>query len=200
MPAADPYHTALSRGVAADVDPVHYWRGPKGDLAMVWDLAKGHPRGPVCDLIYADLPWRPGYEAFNARAGHAGVPFLTFMQAADRFAQEARSRGAVALLTMSEVLAAKMMTPDRLIPVKLNGDRVGLAIYGEIRLEIVPGEPVEGLLHSLAAVHDRVLDPCCGYGRTARAFARAGKRFTATDINAGCIGRVVADAPSWMPE
>lgn len=193
-----PYHTALSRGELSDGPETQSWRSDQGDVAMVWPIEKGEPPAPRSDLIYAEIPWLPGYKIFNKRAGIDQAPsFEAMARAADLVARTVCERGGAAILVASDALWGRVLKPDLMFWTNLNGDRVRLGVYGRPLIPIADNMTVEHLITALAAVHDRVWDPCCGYGRTGRIFTAAGKAWTLTDINPKCIGRIALDAPGW---
>lgn len=180
------------------------WGDPLGNLARRWSITAGAVPdwSPPCDLVYGDLPWPDGYKTFAHRAGFLAPPFEVFMGAVLSLTNDARQRwdatviwtlGAKALYRLQAFNAIDFLV----IPCRLNGDLISMAIAGTPRIALVGGEDTAKLLARLAGAYDRVFDPCAGYGRAGRIFAQAGKRFTLTDINPRCIGRIALDAPGW---
>ena len=54
----------------------------------------------------------------------------------------------------------------------------------------IPGE--------LAARYSCIGDFCCGYGRTAKRFNEAGKRFVVSDYNPAWIGYMAKEWQGWL--
>lgn len=193
----EPYHTALARGRQVEAKPVHHWSDARGNLAVRRGLTDGLLLDPFPDVVYADLPWKAGYEEFAARAGYPVPPFAEFMVAAHVEARRYAARGGVCLWVTGASHVKAYLKPDQIIPVTLNKDRAVVAVYGQPRVTLIENEHTTSLLERLATVYSRVLDPCCGYGRAGRIFAQAGKNFTMSDTNAICVGHIAQHAHEW---
>lgn len=180
-----------------DAPPVQRWEGA-GCLAFTHDLMTS-PQLPseylVCDALVADLPWQKGYETFNQRAGiDDGRTYATFMA---RVAEIVESTTVPLWLVTGKHALPKLPRPDAALSMRLNEDDAVAFGYR-------PGPEVDRsygvapeFLHALAQSYDVAGDFCCGYGRTARVFLRAGKRAVVSDFNPRCIGYIAENAPSW---
>lgn len=194
------YHSAHLSPVH-DVAPVDHWEGEDGSVAFVHDLlwAETLPdEYDRCDVLYADLPWRSGFQAFNDRAGiHDGRTYRDFM---------AHVRKIIGVANRPTVLVSGkhalryLPTPAQTLPVRMTGTgQAALAIF--YHLVTADNWVVNGrVLHVLARTYECVGDFCCGYGNAPRAFARQGKPWVASDVNPSCIGYIAEHAPTWtMP-
>jgi hypothetical protein len=176
--------------------PVQRWAG-HGSVAFVHDILAGPLPAEYasCDVLYADLPWRAGFGRYNQRAGVTdGRTFRQFMTAVAAVLDQ--HRGPAVLVTGKHALPY-LPAPSQLVPLTMPVlDQPALAVLYNMA---VSGEWVttDDLLAYLAAAYIRVGDFCCGYGRTARTFAEAGRTFVASDHNPECVGYVAAHAASW---
>jgi len=153
-----------------------------------------------CDVIYADLPWRAGFAHYNDRAGVADDRTYRDFLAAVRDVIETRTVPAV-IVTGRHALDS-LPKPSQVLPVIMpvaNGQPGVALVYGMALISEWPkrGTP-DGLLALLAATNRCVGDFCCGYGASAYAFLRAGRRFVASDYNPECIGYIAKNVGRWM--
>jgi hypothetical protein len=150
----------------------------------------------VCDVLVADLPWRRGYETFNQRAGvQDGRTYSQFMARVASFAET--TEAPLWLITGQHALR-HLPKPDAVLPTRLNEDDA-------IAIGYRPGPETDGtyglaqeFLRALALRYTVVGDFCCGYGRSGKAFLRAGKRAVLSDFNPRCIGYIAQHAPDWI--
>lgn len=185
------YHTALSDD-DVKASSVYRWEHC-GSQAFVHDIALGLPlEFYACDVLYADLPWADGYEEFNRRAGKLNaLPYEKWLY---------RLNSTLALSGKPWVVsggarALRGLGCEWVTRFQLNGSTA--AMMGAGLPQIGPRDQIAILRH-LAVRYRCVGDFCCGYGRTARVFAAAGKTFVASDLNPKCIGYVAANAPEWI--
>lgn len=189
------YHTALSEPASA-ASPREYWAGSLCH-AFVHDVTLGFPcEFDECQVLYSEIPWADGHEEFYDRAGQVLRPTYPELmyQLNCELAQFARPWVIVGGYAMTRHLGCQWFTP-----VTLNGSTaMAMGAYG-------PPPPIGtasagALLQWLSGNSNyyNVADPFCGYGRTARIFAEAGKKFVATDINPDCIGYIAQEAPAWL--
>lgn len=176
------FHSGLVSAYRLDItDPIAPF-GPGGVFAD-------------CDVLVTDLPWQKGYATFNQRAGIAdGRTYTTFMRAVTRIVETATVP--TWLITGQHALR-KLPAPDATLPMRLNEDDALAVGYR-------PGPEATGrygiaqeFLHALAQQYQCAGDFCCGYGRTGRFFARAGKRAVLSDFNPQCIGYIADHADQW---
>ena len=189
------YHSVHAPRVP--VEPCRRWEGG-GSVALVHDVMAGPlpAEFEACDVLYADLPWRTGFDGYNGRAGvDDGRTYPAFMAAVSRVV-EAQNRPVV-LVTGRHALSM-LPKPVQKLPVVMpvaNRQPALALVYGcVLRCD---WEDTAGLVARLATWYRRVGDFCCGYGQSARAFAAAGRRFVASDYNPECVGYIAQHADSW---
>lgn len=179
----DGYHTALAQPYHR-VGRASVAYGRHG-VAMEYDIfsrdipAEFH----ACDVIYADLPWRSGFDTFEERAGKSGRNYNDFLGAV-RWHVEALGLPTV-LVTGKHALAA--LGPDRSYPTKLNGAPAMAMCWG---IDLNEHGTEREILGDLANRFSVLGDYCCGYGRTARYAIASGKRYVISDMNEQCIAYI----------
>jgi hypothetical protein len=189
------YHSARTPellGLApAPADVIHRF-GPSA--AFVHDLTRdGLPSAfNDCDVIYTEMAWRAGYDTFMKRAGRAPGGFRCYVEELAWMAED--TRVPFYLVTGKDILR-RLPKPAIAAEGQLRKGGCMIAVYGT-DLPLPAPDTLE-LLAALAARHQRVGDPCCGYGTAGRIFAERGKTFVLSDVNAKCIGYVARHAPSW---
>lgn len=180
-------------------EPRNWWTDGLS-VAFVRDVTRG-PELPEeyqsCDLLYAELPWRSGYERYQVRAGgvSAASDWPEFMT---------RVHGLIAGWQKPAVIVAGLHARSRMpaagqeLPVRLlvAGRQAALAFVYNAGFTTEWAD-TEGLLRYLAARFGRVGDFCAGYGRAPRAFTLEGGSFVASDINPRCIGYIAEHAADW---
>lgn len=191
------YHSA-HLSPAEGVTSVQRWVGPPdGSVAFIWDVFYGElpPEYSRCDVLYADLPWRTGFQTFNQRAGITdGRTYQQFMAAVSKIVVNANRP---TVLISGKHALSHLPIPAQTEAVQMPGTHQdALAIF----YNLVTGpnwHAIHGLLRQLARTYDCLGDFCCGYGNAPRVFAQHGKPFVASDINPTCIGYIAANADSW---
>lgn len=171
-----------------------------GLTAFVHDLLTDGPLPdddyrPV-DVHVTDLPWRVGFDTFNDRAGIGdGRTYTEYMTAVAEFVEG--TSAPVYLVTGKHALAY-LPEPATTVPMMLNQDDAIAICYRA-------GGEVDGryrntweFLAELAGRYEVAGDPCCGYGRTARVFLRAGRQAVVSDMNPLCIGYIAERAHEWV--
>lgn len=155
-------------------------------IAFVWDAAEGLPPEMLrrADVLYAEPPWRFGYDEFARRAGRPNR--MVWKDLMELFGVEVRRSGLPAVVICGKV-ARDRLRPDAAVPAWLNGQACLACLW---KLEIAPGLDATAILSDLAQRFETVGDPFCGYGRSARVFAAAGKSYVSTDFSTECIGRI----------
>lgn len=195
-----PYHTALSNGEYAPGKPTDVWTDERGNVAAAWSIMSGvYPGARDFDVVYGELPWKAGFDRFNERAGAGGYTFDDLMRSAEGVTEECVRRGVTVYWPIGAAVAKDYLTGGTRLPITLNGHKCLLSVHGAPTLELREGETTTSLMARLAQVHRRVYDPACGFGTTGRVFAEAGKNFSITDYNAGCVGKIAELAPTWLP-
>lgn len=191
------YHSVHAPRV--EVEPCQRWEGG-GSLALVHDIMTGSL--PVefdsCDVLYADLPWRSGFNGYNTRAGvDDGRTYPAFMAAVSEVVRA--QRRPVMLVTGRHalpLLPKPAQTLPVVMPVANRQPALALAYNCVFRPD---WEDTAGLVARLATWYRRVGDFCCGYGQSARAFTAAGRHFVASDYNPECVGYIATHADTWRP-
>ncbi len=188
-----PYHSALKPAITATPVDRFDWRG---NIALTHNLL-ADPRLPPpfdpCDVLYVEPPWRAGFEKFNRRAGlTTTATYHDLLAAVSKLITE-QPRPTV--IITGRHARALLPQPDQTIVLKLYGATALALLY---RTEVTEAPPhTFALIEALARRYNRVGDPMCGYGVTARAFTAAGKAWTVSDLNATCIGHIAANAHTW---
>jgi len=190
------YHTALPHGELTDAEPAQAWMHGQS-RAFVHDLRWGLPEDfHFVDVIYADLPWRDGYDEFNRRADAIDpLPYGDWLYLLSRELATLN----IPWVKVGGYAAARHLACEWFLPVRLNGSlAMALGAGGPL--------PPEHCRDALAVLqwlssnpeYKRVGDFCCGYGLTGQIFGKAGKSFILSDINPSCIGHVAREAPQWL--
>lgn len=172
------YHSALKDDLKISRSLERYEH--LGSIVVRHNIEHGyHPDFQQADVIYAEPAWRNGYEKFMRRADTEGS-FRSYLASISNLICTLE---VPSYIVMGQHMK-KQLTPDHIIPIKLHGYKCFLGIWN--------AEPIEAAtnydaVNTIASVHSCILDFCCGYGNTARAAIRHGKRFICSDINGHCI-------------
>jgi hypothetical protein len=181
------YHSALH--AALKHTPRQYVSAGQS-VAMAHDLMSSSrlpPEFDGCDVFYTDLPWKDGFAEFDKRANvEDGRTYSTFMA---RVAEIIRGLSVPVVIVAGKRAVPLLPQPRFVLPTKLNGAPAMAIVYGDIQ-PWEPGRPAWDILASLSQSYGCIGDFCCGYGRSAKVFADAGKRFVVSDYNAECIGAI----------
>lgn len=179
--------------------PAQRWTDGRS-AALVHDVLALHlpPEFKPCDVLYADLPWQSGFAEYNERAGvddrRTYRDFMTKVSGMVR-----RQSRPMVLVTGKHALKL-LPEPTQVAPVRMPVANRQAAVAVIYRTKLDPTWiGTAGLLDALAQRFERVGDFCCGYGWSAKAFAKRGKAFTASDYNAECVGYIATHAPDWRP-
>tara|TARA_Y100000310_G_scaffold140706_1_gene140121 strand:- start:2547 stop:2999 length:453 start_codon:yes stop_codon:yes gene_type:complete len=144
-----------------------------------------------CDVIFADMPWRPGYDEFNRRAGSSlgHPPWPEFVQNVSRLVANIE---APVVLLWGKHAERYMLPSEWQRPVESNGRP---AILHGWRLDRFGADGMDRLdiVRLLAHRYDCLGDFCCGYGETGYIATQLGKRFVMSDFNALCIGHIAQE-------
>lgn len=208
MRTAKDYHSALTRERESPAVERFELRHAEGlrSYAIRHDLVSGPlpPEYQYTDVIYAEPPWRPGYDEFNRRAGVTGAPtYVEFLGHVNRVVEELHPRAV--FLMLGKHATRHVLKPD-------DQAEMVLDTHGKARCvvyaynAVIPPPPVKGapatttyLLDYLARKATVLGDFTCGYGYTARAALEHGKRFVVSDHNPRCIGFIAEHADCWRP-
>lgn len=198
------YHSSLT----TPVETKPRQRVQLGDsLAFVADLGKGLPKEfAACDILYAEVAWERTYNRFVERAGR-GCTYEEYLRSIAAVASEAAQP---CVLVCGKRALRGLPEPIDAVPVNLNtgGRFIAEAVVVSYRCKVPDvrerhrnwtNMDTENLLHALTEKHNRIGDPCCGYGNTGRVFAEHGRQFVLSDINPMCIGYIAEHAKTWVP-
>ena len=198
------YHTALPGHNLTDAPP-REWFALGDSIAFQHDVNDGFPREALeADILYADLPWRDGYEEFLHRAVAASgqTDVVDRAKAYERWLYQLNCQLAAfgkPWIVVGGYASVRFLGCEWVRPVRLNGSQA-MAMGARCHRPPEDVADADGLLRWLAGdpQFNRVYDFCCGYGRSARIFHEAGKSFVATDFNPDCIGHIAQEAPKWL--
>lgn len=132
-----------------------------------------------CDVFYSDLPWRSGFNVFEARSGIEGRSYKDFIRSIKLHVDHYRKP--TVFVTGKHVLFD--INPSAAYPTTLNGAPAMAMCWG-ITLNWHKSE--RSILKDLSDRFGTVGDYCCGYGRTGEFF----DKFVMSDYNAACVGHV----------
>jgi hypothetical protein len=170
----------------------------RGNVALWHDVTLGLPiQMYACDVLYSELPWKDGYAEFNRRADAAinrrPLNRLTYEEWCYRLSVTL-ARWDRPFVLVAGRAALRHMAAEWVAPCDLNGST---AVAFGAGLPAIHRRTADDVLASLADRYQCVADPCCGYGRSARAFAERGKSFVVSDHNPRCIGYIKTHAGEW---
>lgn len=178
------YHTALKGGTLEQAQPAYRAEFPDG-IALQHDLWEPLPlEFACCDVLYADPPWRTGYNEFNRRAD--STDGRTWRQFEARLIELCMD-SPVPIVLVAGKEARSRHEEAGAYSTRLNGNEAVAICYG---IELNDTVDSTTILHELAERFACIGDPMCGYGRTGAIAREHGKRFVLSDHNAQCIGYV----------
>jgi len=188
-PDAGWYHTALKKTWHyAGLPSQHFISEDDRAEAFCHDITKGPlpEQYAACDFIYSEPSWRAAFPDSGS--------YKIFL-AAIRGIIRADNRPKI-IMTGRHALAS-FPTPTITKEIKLNGGSAIVTGYGDEVVRLFDVEDARSIIENAASVFDRVGDFCCGYGRTARIFTRAGKKSVSSDIDQTSIGYIEDHYPAW---
>lgn len=197
MTVLQPYATAIQRTGLPEADsslPVSAFENQYG-YGFAHDILLGLPAKMMeADVMYADLPYQKGYAVFYGRAGR--IPTLPYSAFLEYVGAEVRKFGKPAYIVGPKI-SPKYLRPDGSSLCTLSGLGATLSYWKE-RPSWEDGANTADIITALASKYFTVADPLCGYGKTARGFVEAGKRFIVSDLNAEYIGWIAANSERWV--
>jgi hypothetical protein len=165
-----------------------------GSRAFVHDVTTGPLPAEYedCDLLYAELPWLSEFGTGRAEK------YEDFMTAVRNILLAAFARSVPVVLPAG--LHARHFLPE---PTELyaqtsvQGRTQAVFVFGDVAVD---PRNASSLLLGLAHRFQHVGDFCCGWGRAGKAFYRAGRRFTLSDVKAECIQHIsnMVESGSWL--
>lgn len=194
------YHSALTKPL--EVAPCNFFQVGES-IAFVHDIRRGLPTDfDPCDVFYTDLPWQGGFLVFEARtkavlAAEYAKLGVTTREPQTTYPDFLRSVGEVIRRSSKPMVLVTgrrsmpfLPEPSFVYSSSLNGAPAVALCYS---LKLQDGRSATKILSELASRFHCVGDFCCGYGRTARTFHAAGKRFIVSDYNPRCIGQIAKE-------
>jgi hypothetical protein len=190
------YHSALKPPVesAGDITRVKY----RNNIAFVHDIINCSFANEFCncDLLYAEPPWRHGFEIFNDRAKVDDA--RTYPQFMNAIGDIIKSVLIPVVIIIGKHAVGYMPSPNEIISTNLNGYPALAYVYHTQLGVKCPN--TEYLLSWLARRYSCVGDFCCGYGGTGRIFSRFGKSWVMSDYNPDCINYIESHMREWVDE
>lgn len=176
------YHSALRQELAIDGELDYYEKD--GSVVFKHDITNGcHDVFWRADVIYTEPAWQHGYEIFANRAGiNQPKPYKEYLLAIKDVIE---TLSVPAYVVMGRHMV-RILRPECTAELRLHGYKCLLGIYNADPIN-VPNNTA-ALQHVAQNPDYRcILDFCCGYGNTAAAALRAGKKFVCSDFNAKCV-------------
>lgn len=144
-----------------------------------------------CDIFYMEPPWIDGFKIFEDRANISHErTYEDLMLGVSKFV----FLGKPAVIITGKKGLKYLPKPDAEAGTILNGAAARVVMYGTTVANV---SNCMTILDELAGRYFRVGDPCCGFGRTAKAFKSAGKDFVVSDYNQECIGYIAQEWGGW---
>lgn len=190
-----PYHSALAKAKPIRSKASNFCRVNSG-IAFVHDMANGWPNTmDKADVIYSDLPWMHGYIPFYERAGkRIKIAYPDFITRVGVMISKLK----VPIIMVTGRHAIKYLKPSEYLPIKLNGDQANACLWNITPARLNYPKTELEILNQLARLYKCIGDPFCGYGRSGRIFAQAGRVFIMSDINPKCIGYISEKGNEWI--
>lgn len=175
--------------------PVQFSRLKSG-IAFVHDMANGWPEAMnKADVIYADIPWMHGYLKFYERAGRqAKTNYIGFLKNVGMMLR----RIDIPAVIITGKHAIHYLAPFEYMPIRLNGDPSNACLWRITPDQFDNPKTEYDILNQLVKFYRCIGDPFCGYGRSGRVFAQAGRRFIMSDLNPWCIGYIAKEGDKWI--
>ena len=178
------YHTALKGGKIYDGESATYVNTKKG-IIVNHDVTNATipPFFYDADVIYSEPAWLSGLKVFNKRAGK-NVTAEDYYNGINKIINSVK---VPAVLVCGKSISKRLSGYTSVINTKLNGDKCVAYLFNlKIPKEYQPTEML--ILQYLSKRFNKVLDPCCGYGRAGDEFVKQNKSFIMSDYDKGCIG------------
>jgi hypothetical protein len=162
-------------------------------VAFFHDLAFKVPyQYNKCDIIYTETPWIDGFDVFETRANVGKKrTYEEFMASLCEFINALNKP---TILVTGKKGLKFLPKPDIEAVTILNGAQARAVMYG---VNVTKVSNSLTILSELANKYKCVGDPCCGFGRSAKAFKQAGKNFVVSDYNKECIGYIAEEWGNW---
>lgn len=184
------YHSALHKPNSYDsLNRAEFGKS----VAFKHDLMLGVPdEYKNCDIIYTEIPWIDGFNVFEQRANvQEQRTYAAFMSAVCNFINTANKP---TVIIIGKKGLKFLPTPDFEGGTILNGAPCRVVTY---KATITQLHNCVTIIDELSKKYDCIGDPCCGFGRSAKAFKQAGKHFVVSDYNPECIGYIAKEWVNW---
>lgn len=188
-------HTALKSGKVQEASPCERFED-FGITAFRWDLFDGwSPEHLKGDGLCMEIPWRRGFDVFEKRAGakeEEGRNHRNFVKKVMQMLSEWKHP---AVLFHGKEILNEVSGHDARFESTLYGGDCMVSVYN---CRTMPEFKTDLEINQWLTDKSRVLvNPVCGYGRTARLAKEAGKRSIVSDYNASCIGYIRDNWGQW---
>lgn len=155
-----------------------------GITALKHDICEGAvPLFHEADCIYSEIAWKAGYEAFTDGTEAEGSSHGDYLAGMLSCIYELK----VPTLIVCGKREARVLRPHAQKPVRFTYHHcpaVLAAWYTDIPEEIATDTDARDWI---IASHECVLDPCCGFGNTARVAVCMGRRGIMADVDTECV-------------
>lgn len=187
------YNTAVKGrkdevGASHKPESLEPYEDGNGIVSLTHNICEGaHEAFKACDCIYSEIAWQAGYGRFTEGTEAEGSSHADYLDGIVRCIEGLQ----VPAFIVCGKREAKRMQPDAQKDIAFmyhGGSRAVLAAWNAAIPDYVESElDARGCI---IGEHSCVLDPCCGYGNTARIAVQAGKRGIMSDVNAECIAYI----------
>lgn len=179
-----PYHSALDRHNAVLVAKPAQRAVFNDGVALVHDaFVPLPPDFDACTALYAEPPWRAGFDKFNGRAD--SVPAGTWQDLISGIAAQITADTRPWVVTAGREALRLYPEPDASYETYLYG---GFALLLCYRITLSNTATADDARDEIARRFLCIGDFCAGYGTTIHSARKAGARFVVSDHNPTCIG------------
>jgi hypothetical protein len=211
-----PYHSALKNNSIEQLDSKDRV-AINGSIAFTYDVMSGKQlpfEYDACDVLYAEIPWKHGFDIFNSRADKANVitqetKWRRYDDFLLRILQITQSSKKPTFLLVGQFFSSYLLKHNAKemfikYPIMLNNGKAWIYcanLYNPFNWLFLDKyhthTSTETLISDLAQRFERVGDFMCGYGTTGRIFMMNKKKFVMSDYNSKCIGHIADVAKNW---
>lgn len=188
-------HTALKSGAVMDSSPCDRFE-ENGITAFRWDVFAGwSPEHLKGDALFMEIPWRRGFQVFEERAGFKKQEDRTHRAFVEKVMEMLSGWDSTAVLFHGKEIHKLISGQDSQFESTLFGGQTLVSVFN---CKDMPEFKSDWEIYDWVADRSEVLvNPVCGYGRTARIAKNKGKRAVVSDYNSTCIGYIRDHWSSW---
>ena len=194
------FHSALESPIK-NCPGLDCFNGTNG-YSFVHNLCNGIPtQMHNADLLYAELPWKHGYDQFSKRSKVENS--LSHFDLLTKIGIEITNLKIPAVMVMG-THGSKHLKPNYTFPIKLsyaNESKCLACIWGIPNLastflttvhenQVIERPTSSRLIEVLAQRFNLIGDFACGYGNSGRIFVENGKKYIMSDSNNNCVGYI----------